>query len=108
MLARIHSPQSSAHVYCCQTAVYIRIPLGTEVGLSARRHCVRWGPSSPSPKGYSPQFSANVGCGKTAGWTTMPLGMEVGLGPGDSVFDGDPAPPRKKAHLPPIFGPCLL
>jgi len=27
-----HSPQFSAHVYCGQTAVCIRIPLGTEVG----------------------------------------------------------------------------
>ena len=28
-----------------------------------RRHCVRWGPSSPSTKGEHPQFSANVRCG---------------------------------------------
>jgi len=28
-----HSPRFSAHVYCCQTARCIRIPLGTEVGL---------------------------------------------------------------------------
>ena len=25
-----------------------------------RRHCVRWGPSSPHPKGHCPQFSAHV------------------------------------------------
>jgi len=31
------------------------------------RHCVRWGPSSPSLKGHSPQFSAIVRCGQTAG-----------------------------------------
>jgi len=74
-----------------------------------RRHCVRWGPSSPSPKGHSPQFLANVSCGQTTGLTKMPLGMEVVLGPGDFVFDGDPAPPRKKGRSPhPIFGPCLL
>ena len=30
----MHSPQFSAHVYCGQTAGSIRIPLGTEVGLS--------------------------------------------------------------------------
>jgi len=28
-----HSPQFSAHVYCGQTAVCIRIPLCTDVGL---------------------------------------------------------------------------
>ena len=60
-----------------------------------RRHCVRWGPSSPSPKGDSPQFSAHVRCGQTAGWTRMPLSMEVGQGPGHIVLDGHSAPPKK-------------
>ena len=50
-----HSPQFSAHVYCGHTAVCIRIPLSTEVGLAQpRRHCVRWGPNSPSSKGAQP------------------------------------------------------
>ena len=76
--------------------------------LQPRRHCVRWGPSSPSLKGLNPQFLANVHCGQTAGWTKMPLSMEVGfgLGPDDFVFDGDPAspPPRIKGTAPhPIF-----
>jgi len=31
---REQNPQFSAHVYCGQTAVCIRIPLDTEVGLS--------------------------------------------------------------------------
>jgi len=42
-----------------------------------RRHCVRWGPSFPPPKGHSPQFSSNVRCSQTAGWTKMPLGSLV-------------------------------
>jgi len=71
----------------------------------AMRHCVRWGPSFPSPK---PQFSVNVRCGQTAGWTKIPLGIEVCLGPGDFVFDGEPAPPQKKGTSPPNFGPCTL
>ena len=29
-------------------------------------HCVRWGPSSPFPKGHSLQFSPHVYCGQTA------------------------------------------
>jgi len=62
---------------------------------------VRWGPTSPSPKGNSPQFSAHICCGKMAGWIKMPLGMEVGFGPGDFVLDGDPATP-KKGHSPPF------
>jgi len=60
-------------------------------------HCVRWGLSSPSPKGgRSPQFLAHICCGQMAAGIEMPLGMEVGLGPGDFVLDGDPAPPPKK------------
>jgi len=37
-------------------------------------HCVRWGPSSRSPKGHSPQFSARICCGQMAKWIKMPLG----------------------------------
>jgi len=49
------APQFSAHVYCGQTAVCIRITLCREVGgPQPRRHCVRWGPNSSSPKGAQP------------------------------------------------------
>jgi len=72
-----------------------------------RRHCVRWGPSSPSSKrGQSPQFLAHVCCGQTAGWIKMPLGTMVGLGPGSIVLDADPAPPPRGTA--PKFRPCLL
>jgi len=69
-------------------------------------HCIRWGPSSPSPKGAQPpQFSAHIRCGQMAAEIKMPLGMEVALGPGDVVLDGDPAaPPHKRGRsLPPNF-----
>ena len=37
-------------------------------------HCVRWGPSSPSPKGAQPtQFSAHICCSQMAAWIKMPL-----------------------------------
>jgi len=74
-------------------------------------HCVRWGPSSPSPKGGQlPQISAHICCGQMAGWIKMPLGMEEGLGPGNFVLDGDPAlPSPKRGWIPSsIFGPCPL
>jgi len=73
-------------------------------------HCVRWGPSSPSPKGAEPhpQFFAHICCCQMAAGIKMPLGMEVGLGPGDFVLDGDPAPLTQKGAELPIFGPCLL
>jgi len=66
-------------------------------------HCVRWGPSSPSPKGADPQLSAYICCGQMAGWIKMPHGREVGLGPSDIVLDGDPAPLPKKGAEPPQF-----
>ena len=99
---RGQSPPFLAHVYCGQTAGWIKMPLGMEIGLGpgdivldgdpvppkkeaqpppqpifgpcllwpngcmyqditwysgrpqSRRHCVRWGPSSPSHKGTQP------------------------------------------------------
>ena len=49
-----HSPQFSAHVYCGQTAVCIRIPLGTEVGLSLGDIVLDGDPAPPPLKGQSP------------------------------------------------------
>ena len=63
-------------------------------------HCVRWGPSSPSPKGAQPQFSEHTCCSQMAAWIKMPLGMEVGLGPGDFVLDWDPLPSPEKGGAP--------
>jgi len=44
-------------VYCDKTVGWIKMPLGMEVDFGSRprprRHCVRWGPSSPQ-KGHSP------------------------------------------------------
>ena len=55
-------------------------------------HCVRWGPSSPSPKGAQPPFSAHICCGQMAAWIKMSLGMDLELGPGDFVLHQDPSP----------------
>ena len=41
-------------VYCCQTVGRIKVKLGMQVGLGPGHICVRWGPSSPSPKGAQP------------------------------------------------------
>jgi len=74
----------------------IRIPLGTEVGLSLGDIVLDGDPAPPPLKGHSLQFSAHVRCGQTVGRTKMPFGTEVGLGPGYFVLHGDPAPPEKK------------
>ena len=97
------------HVYCGQTAAWIKMPLGMEGGLGLHDILLDGDPAPSRLKGHIPQLLANVRCGQTAGGTKMPLGIEVGLGPGDFVFDGDPARPRKKGHIHshPIFGPYV-
>ena len=71
-------------------------------------HCVRWGPSSPAPKGaqppiFGPYLLRPNGC----------MDQDV------TWYGGRPRPrrlcvrwvpssPRKKAQPHPIFGPCLL
>ena len=88
-------------VYCGQTVGWIRMPLGTEVGLGPG-HAVLEAVTS-SQKGHnSPlQFSAHVYCGQTAGWIKMPLGVEIGLSPGDIVLDGDTATPKERGTVAP-------
>jgi len=96
--------QFSSHVYCRQTAGWITMPLGVEVGLAPGHIVLDGDPALPPQKrGHSPQFSAYVYCGRrTAGWIKMPLDItDVGLGPRHIVLDGDPAPPSsKKGHNP--------
>jgi len=86
-------------VHCGQTVGWIKMKLGMQTGLDPG-HIVRWGPSSPSPKGAEPQFSAHICCGQMAVWIKVPLGTEVGLGPGDCVLWG-PSLPQKKGHTHP-------
>ena len=100
-------------VYCGQTAGWMKLVLGMEVGLS-RGDFVLDGDPAPSPKGGRdpPQFWPHFYCGQTAGCIKMPLGTEVDLSPGNFVLDGDPAPSQKRSwspgRSPPIFGPCLF
>jgi len=74
-------PQFSAHFYCGQTAGCIKVPLGTEVGLSPGDFVLDRDPALSPKSGRSPQFLAHVYCGQTGGWINMPLAMEVDLGP---------------------------
>jgi len=98
MLLSVLSVLSVTLVYCGQTVGWIKMKLGTEVGLGPC-HIVSDGEPAP-PKRHNPQVSVHVYCGQTAGWIKMPL--EVGLRPGDIVLDRDPAPP-KKGHSTPTF-----
>jgi len=98
------SPHFSAHVCCGQTAGWIKMALGMEVGLSPGHIGLDGDPAPPPLKGHSLQFSAHVLCGQSAGWTIkMPLGIEVGLGPGDFVLARDAASPQKRVQPPTQF-----
>jgi len=97
-------------VYCGQTVGWIKMPLGTEVGLSPS-DIVLVGDAAPLPhrkRHSSPHFSAHVYCGQTAGCSRIPLGTEVGLGPGDIIRWEPSSPMERGTAAPPLFNPCLL
>ena len=96
----------SAHVYCGQTAGWMKLVLGMEVGLSPGDFVLDGDPVPFPQKGVmpSPQYSAHFYCGQTARCIKMPFGMDVGLSPGDFVLDRDPVlPPNKGAEPHPQF-----
>jgi len=97
------APKFSVHVYCGQTAEWIKMVLGTEVGLIPGDFVLDGDPP-PSPKGGgapSQIFGPRL-LWPGAGWIMMTLGMEMGLGPCRIVLDGDPAP-LPMVHSPPQF-----
>jgi len=58
------APHFLAHIYCGQTAGWIRIPLGTEVALGPGDVVLDGDPASPVERGTAaPHFSAHVYCG---------------------------------------------
>ena len=81
-------------VYCAQTAEWIKMKLGTEVGHIPGHIVLDEDPATPPPKGgvQPPPFSAHVCCDQTARCIKMPLGTEVG--PGDIALGEDTAAPR--------------
>jgi len=105
------SSKFSAHIYCGQTAGWIKMILGMEVGLRPGDFMLDGDPAPLPQKGAEPpfQFSAHFYCGQTAGCIKMPLGMDVGFSPGDFVLDGDLAPlPNKGAEPLPNFRPMSI
>ena len=99
------APKFSAHVYCGQTAGWIKMPLDIKVGLDTGHILLDGDHAPPSSKEDTTPFSAHVCYGQTALWIKMLLSIEVGLGPGHIVLDGDPAPFPKGGTAPPqIFG----
>jgi len=86
--------QFLAHVYCGQTAAWMKIPLGTEVDLGLRDIVFDVDPATPRKRAHEPHpFLAYVYCGQMAGWMNTPFGTEVDLGPGHIVLEGHSNPP---------------
>ena len=71
-------------------AGWIKMKLGTHVGLGPGHIVLDWDPTPLPQRGTTTtQFSAHICCGQMAACIKIPLGMEVGLSPGDFVLDGD-------------------
>jgi len=93
----------------CQTVIWIKMKLGTPVGLGHGHIALDGDPAPPPQKGTALQFSAHICCGQMARWIKMSLGMEVSLGPGDFVLDGHPALHiPKTGSEPPNFRPLSI
>ena len=52
-------------LYCGQTVEWIKMPLGTEVGLGPGDIVLDWDPAPPERGHSSLHFSADVHCGQT-------------------------------------------
>jgi len=95
-------PPFSAYVYCGQTAAWIKMPLGTDVGLGPDDIVLDEDRVLPK-KGMEPSSPILLW---PNGWMDQDgtIGMEVGLGPGHIVLDGETAPlPQKGGRAPPQF-----
>jgi len=90
---------SVCDLYCGKTVGWIKVPVGTEVGLSPG-HTLLDGDPAPSKRVTSPNFRPKSVVAKRLD------GIELGLGPGNIVLWG-PSLPLTGAQ-PPIFGRCQL
>ena len=100
-------PQFSAHVYYGQTAAWIKMPLGIEVGL-VPGHTARLGPTFPPQKGgTAPSFGPCLLCPN--GWKDQDAtGYEGRPRPRPHCVTWGPSSPSQNGHSPAIFGTCLL
>jgi len=103
--------------YDGQTVGWIKVPLGTDVGLNPGDFVLDGDPDPPSQKGggaqiFGPCLLWPNGCMDQdetwRGGRYAELVMEVCLSHGHIVLDGDPALPLPKGHNSSIFCPFLL
>jgi len=101
-------PQFSAHVYCGQTARWIKMPLGTKVGLGPG-HIWLDGDPAPLPKnGAEPPIFGPFLLWPN-GWMHQDATWYEGRPQSRRLcVRWAPSPLPKKGWSPPIFGPHLL
>jgi len=58
-------PPFSAHVCCGQTDGWIKMPLGTNIGLGPGHIVLYEDPAPPPIRGTAPKFLAHIYCGQT-------------------------------------------
>jgi len=103
-----HIPQFSAHVYCGQTAVCIRIPLDTEVGLSLSDIVLDGDPAPPRLRGTAHSFRPMSVVAKRLDGIRCHLVWRYASAQATLCSMGTHSP-AEKGHSPyPRFGPCLL
>jgi len=73
-----------------------------------RRHCVRWGPSSPSPEGVHPHFRPMSVVAKRLDELRCHLVWRKTSAQAILCLMGTQLPPGKRAQPPPNFWPCAL
>jgi len=102
-------PQFSGHVYCGQTAAWIKLPLGTEVDLGLGDTVLDGYPAPPFPKEPQPPiFRPTSVEAKPLDGLRCQLVWRYASAQATLFSMGTQLPGVKRAHPPhPIFGPCL-
>ena len=86
------APQFSAHVCCGQTAGWIKMSLGTQLGLGQGHTVLDEDPAAPRKGANQPRLF-----GRCLLWSIrITLATEVGHGAGDIVVDMGPATPTER------------
>jgi len=102
--------QFSAHVYYGQTAGWMKMPLGMELGLGPGHIVLDWDPATLLRKGRTaPNFQTMSVVAKRLDGSRCHLVLKWASAMPPCVRGGpSPPPPAKAAQQLPIFGPCLL
>jgi len=107
---RGQSPQFSAHVYCGQTASWIKMLLGMEVGLGPGHIAVDGNPAPLPKKGAQPPlFGPRLLCSNGSNdWMDQDATWYGGRPRAKRhCVRWEPAHPPQKEAEPPVFGLCL-